>query len=117
MEQEEITETLATTNEDEVEAPAEKTVSQRAALLIDFIERARWNIEVCEANDRHHAVRLEYAKIYGESTEATEEDKKMLADIVEDIEKSKKDRAEQERFLAFCVEALDKQQALDEAAS
>lgn len=108
---------VAAEGEPSAEAPAGKPISHKASQLIDFIERAHWNIEVCKADAVHYDVKLGYHQKYGEAADATEDDKAELARCLTEIEDNKKKQAEQERFLAYCNEALEKQKALDEAAA
>lgn len=107
---------VAAEGEPSAEAPVSR-LSDTACVLLDFIERAHYNIDVCKGNDFLLQIRLGYFTLYGEAADATEDDKAELARCLTEIEDNKKKQAEQERFLAYCNEALEKQKALDEAAA
>jgi len=101
---------------EEVEAVAPK-ISERAARLIDFVERAKWNVEVCEANKTHGDIRLGYLELYGNAPDASDDDKNALANEKKMLEENEKQLAEQSRFLAYCQKELERQRKEDEAAA
>lgn len=97
--------------------PEAPKISDRAARLIDFIERAKWNVEVCEANKTHGDIRLGYLELYGNAPDASDDDKNALVNEKKMLEDNEKQLAEQSRFLAYCQEELERQRKIDEVAA
>ncbi len=106
---------VAAEGEPSAEAPAGKPISHKASQLIDFIERAHWNIEVCKADAVHLEVKLGYHQKYGEATDATEDDKAELARCLTEIEDNKKKPVKKSSFQQR-LEDMQKQQLAKQKA-